>query len=88
LRLATNRKVFGTDALTLPEARQKYDILQSDPCVSYIDEPAGLELRWRSLTQQQSYSPSIWTDAYSAAFAKGANLELVTFDTAFLDPRG
>ena len=39
LRLATNARVFGPSALTLDEAWQKYDLLQSDPCVSYLDEP-------------------------------------------------
>lgn len=83
LRLATNAVVFGENALTLGEAWQKYDIFQSDPCVSYIDEPAGIEPLWRIYTQRQSFSPKVWNDAYLAAFAQAANFELVTFDQGF-----
>jgi toxin-antitoxin system PIN domain toxin len=83
LRLATNQAVFGADALKLGEAWQKYDLLQSDSCVSYIDEPPGVEPLWRAYTERQSFSPKVWNDAYLAAFAQAANLELVTFDRGF-----
>ena len=64
LRLVTNATVFGQNALTLSEAWQKYDVLQSDPYVSYIDEPAGIEPLWRIHTARQSFSPKVWNDAY------------------------
>ena len=83
LRLATNGTVFGTNALSLGEAWEKYDILQSDPYVSYIDEPAGVEPLWRDHTKKRSFSPKVWNDAYLAAFAQAANLEVVTFDRGF-----
>ena len=82
LRLATNPKVFGRHALTLPEAWRQYDIFQSDPYVSYAEEPAGLEADWRRCTQTKSQSPNVWTDAYLAAFAIAGRLEIVTFDKA------
>jgi uncharacterized protein len=69
--------------LTLSEAWQKYDVFQSDPYVSYIDEPAGIEPLWRIHTTRQSFSPKVWNDAYLAAFAQAANFELVTFDRGF-----
>lgn len=46
LRLATNINVFGKDAVTLPEAWQKYDLFLSDPRVSFAEEPVNLESHW------------------------------------------
>jgi len=88
LRLATNQTVFGVHALTLHQAWQEYDILQSDARVSYVDEPANLEPHWRKWTQNQSFSPHVWNDAYLAAFAESGNLELVTFDKGFAQYTG
>jgi uncharacterized protein len=83
LRLVTNANVFGQHALTLSEAWQNYDVLQSDPYISFIDEPPGIEPLWRIHTGGQTFSPKIWNDAYLAAFAQAANFELVTFDQGF-----
>jgi hypothetical protein len=47
LRLSSYVAVFGSNALSLREAWEKYDLLQSDPFVSYINEPTGIEpLSW------------------------------------------
>ena len=83
LRLATNPSVFGKNAVTLPDAWQKYDDFLSDIRVSYAEEPYGLEDFWREYTQRQSFSPKVWNDAYLAAFARAAGLELITFDNGF-----
>ena len=83
LRLATNPTVFGKHAVTLPEAWQKFDTFMSDVRVAFADEPAGLEQSWRSFTQNQSFSPNVWNDAYLAAFASAASLSVVTFDKGF-----
>jgi toxin-antitoxin system PIN domain toxin len=83
LRLVTIATVFGPSALTLGGAWQMYDLLQSDPRVSYIDEPAGIEPFWRMYTERQSFSPKVWNDAYLAAFAQAANFQVVTFDRGF-----
>ena len=80
LRLATNVSVFKSNAVTLPEAWQKYDLFLSDPRISFADEPAGIEDHWRVFTSKRSSSPHMWNDAYLAAFAVSGNLELVTFD--------
>ena len=69
--------------VTLPAAWQQYDMYMGDPRVSFAEEPADLEQHWRNFTQSQSFSPHVWNDAYLAAFALGAKLELVTFDRAF-----
>jgi predicted nucleic acid-binding protein len=81
--LATNPRVFGNDAVALPDAWQMYDTYLSDPRVSFADEPAGLEDHWRTFTQSRSFSPHVWNDAYLAAFALAGKLELVTFDQGF-----
>jgi toxin-antitoxin system PIN domain toxin len=80
LRLSTNPRVMGKDTLTLKDAWRDYDAMRSDPRVSYHEEPPDLELRWRSLTQANTFSPNVWSDAYLAAFAIEASLELVSFD--------
>lgn len=82
LRLATNRRVFGTSAVTLPDAWQLYDMFLGDPRVAFAEEPAQLEQHWRFFTQSQSFSPHVWNDAYLAAFARAGKMELVTFDKA------
>jgi predicted nucleic acid-binding protein len=51
--------------------------------VGYVDEPAGIESLWRSLTRPRTYSPKLWNDAYLAAFAELLGFEVVTFDRGF-----
>jgi toxin-antitoxin system PIN domain toxin len=88
LRLATNPSVFGSHALTMPDAWQKFDTFQSDPYVSYVEEPLKLEQHWRNFTGQASHSPNVWTDAYLAAFAVAGNYELVSFDKSLVQYSG
>lgn len=83
LRLATNPSVFGKNAVMLPVAWQKFDDFLSDFRVSFAEEPDELESYWREYTQRQSFSPKVWNDAYLAAFARAAGLELITFDKGF-----
>jgi toxin-antitoxin system PIN domain toxin len=82
LRLSTNPKVFGADALTLADAWRKYDEFLSDPRVAYAEEPLEIQRHWRSFTQSQSFAPKVWNDAYLAAFALAGGLELTSFDRA------
>ena len=83
LRLATNPKVFGPDAVTIDQAWGLYDALMSDERVAYADEPLGIEAVWRELARGQSFSPKIWNDAYLGAFAKTADFEIATCDNGF-----
>lgn len=82
-RLATNRKAFPVDAVPLTHAWQLYEELLTDLRVVYAEEPLGLDTRWRGFTQSRQYSTNLWTDAYLAAFAVTAVIELATFDKAF-----
>jgi uncharacterized protein len=83
LRMATNPKAFGTNSLTLVGAWQAYDAFRSDPRMAYCEEPANVETVWRTFTGGKTFSPHVWNDAYLAAFAISANLEIVTFDKGF-----
>jgi len=83
LRLATNPKAFGGDAVTMDEAWRLFDLFLSDGRIAFANEPVGLEALWRSYTSGQSFSPKVWNDAYLAAFAKSADWQLVTCDQAF-----
>ena len=83
LRLATNRQVFGASTRTLSEAWRDYDALQNDPRVLFVAEPLYIEPKWRAFTQGRGFSTHIWNDAYLAAVAQVAGLEIVTFDQGF-----
>ena len=83
LRLANNPRAFPANAVWQPEAWRLYDVMMSDPLISFVQEPANVESFWRRHTQAQRFSHNMWNDAYLAAFAEAANLELVTFDQGF-----
>lgn len=53
LRLATNPKAMLQDTLTMHDAWRVYDQIYSDERVVYADEPADIEVPWRTLTQDQ-----------------------------------
>ena len=84
LRLATHVGVMGDDAVGMQEAWAKYDQTLTDERVGpLVAEPSGLTVLWRNHTQRRTRSHKLWTDAYLAAFAEAADLELVTFDRGF-----
>ena len=60
-----------------------YDMILSDPRITFAGEPEGLDAYWRAYTQRRSFSPKVWSDAYLAAFARAASFEVVTFDKGF-----
>ena len=78
LRLATNPSVFGKEAIDLDHAWGVYDSLRNDERVTFAPEPVNLETHWRVFTARQSRSHRVWSDAYLAAFARCADMELVT----------
>ena len=80
LRLATNPSAFGTEAVSCVAAWDLYDRFLADPRISFQPEPAASEELWRRFSSRRSYSPKVWVDAYLAAFAQAAGLELVSFD--------
>ncbi len=83
LRLLSNPRVMGGDALSAMRAWAVYDGMFGDARVRFFPEPAGLESHWRQATRHRRTGPNFWTDAYLSAFAAVAGLTLVTFDRAF-----
>lgn len=80
LRLLTTAAVMGDEVMTQPQAWAAYDTWFHDPHVEYVDEPAALEIRFRSLTRLRQPATKHWADSYLAAFAEVGDLTLVTFD--------
>ena len=87
LRLLSNPKVMGNDALTASRAWLLYDSLLKHPRVFLVPEPGDLEYHWRDATRHQRSGPNFWTDAYLTAFAAAAGMTLVTFDRALTRQR-
>lgn len=81
LRLLCSPMVMGEAAQTQAEAWKTYDRWFHDTRIAFLEEPAGVEKAFRTLTQA-AYQPTPggWADAYLAAFASTAGLTLVTFD--------
>jgi toxin-antitoxin system PIN domain toxin len=88
LRLATNPRAVGSDAVSLVSAWRLYDEFMVDSRVTFASEPLDLESDWRSLTADVKFSPKVWNDAYLVAFASGIGAELVTFDKGFVRYQG
>jgi toxin-antitoxin system PIN domain toxin len=88
LRLASNPAALRDQAVSLQKAWLLYDEILSDPRVVFAAEPDGIEARWRAFTQRRTFSPKIWNGAYLAAFAKCADLEVVTLDKAMAQFKG
>ncbi|MEO7099639.1 MAG: TA system VapC family ribonuclease toxin [Luteolibacter sp.] len=63
---------------------------QSEPNVTFIDEPVGTRDLWLRLANRNTASPKLWMDAYLAAFAISGKLRFVTNDKAFrqFQPQG
>ena len=83
LRLLTNTTLMGSSCRTCEQAWSDYDRLVLQRAVEYIDEPSSLGGLLRKHTRGRDSSASLWTDAYLAAFAQAADVELATFDRGF-----
>jgi predicted nucleic acid-binding protein len=83
-RLLTNEQVMGNDILTQRRAWEAYHRWFEDDRVGFHDEPdsAALERSFHELSLRSRASTKLWADAYLAAFARTADLTLVTFDRA------
>jgi toxin-antitoxin system PIN domain toxin len=83
LRLLTAEAVTGDEVLRQVEAWSVYDRWMEDTRVRFVEEPPGIELRFRARTRSRQAAPKAWADAYLAAFAEASQMTLVTFDQAF-----
>lgn len=73
-----------SDVLSSRDAWHVYRTMLGDERVLFAPEPFALEQEWQKLTMQNQPTPKIWTDAYLAAFARSAGMQLVTLDRAVL----
>jgi uncharacterized protein len=83
LRLLTARAVMDEEVMNQEEAWAIYDRWLQDDRVNLMDEPPGLEDHFRAASRSRNAAPKDWGDSYLAAFAKSAQVTLVTFDRAF-----
>jgi toxin-antitoxin system PIN domain toxin len=83
LRLLTTAAVMGDEVLGQAAAWSVYDDWVRQGGASFLDEPAGVEGAFRSLTRSNNIAPKDWANAYLAAFAEVSGMQFVTFDHAF-----
>ncbi len=83
LRLLNNPVAMGADVQSGAEAWETFDALLADERFRFDYEPEGFEVQFRAFSTPLSHQPKRWQDAYLAAFAIAADVELVTFDTGF-----
>jgi uncharacterized protein len=86
LRLLTTGAVlapYGLPPLTNEEAWDTYVAIIDQPHITWLNEPRGLDKRWKHLSGRNTASPKLWMDAYLAAFAILSDAILVTSDQAF-----
>ena len=90
LRMLTTAAVFTPyeKPLTNAQAWSAYHVLFADERISFVDEPAGIEVHWERLASRHSVSPKLWMDAYLAAFAIAGGYRFVTTDRGFTQHQG
>jgi predicted nucleic acid-binding protein len=65
------------------QAWDAYAKLIADPRIRLLREPDNVEALWITFSKRDDKSHLLWTDDYLAAFAQGAEAELVTLDRSF-----
>jgi uncharacterized protein len=91
LRLLTTQAVaqqYGLSPVANEDAWASYERFTADPRITFLGEPAGLDVEWKRLSSVKTISPKLWADAYLAAFAKVTGSQLVTFDRGYLQYPG
>jgi len=84
LRLLTTEAILKQDTQTNSEAMAVWNRLVEHPrCEFLFNEPPTLESLLSEWGGSHKPSPKIWMDAFLAAFAKGYEMRLVTFDRGF-----
>lgn len=83
LRHLTNPRIMAHAVLTGVEAWRAYERWIALPEVSLAVELADLDQHLAKLARAVDLTPTLWTDAYIAAFAIGGGHRVVTFDGDF-----
>jgi len=83
LRLLCTPQIMGADVLTPKAAIEAFGALEDDERIVFVPEPEGVDGVLKRLVARCATTPNLWSDAYLAAFAKQAELKLVSFDRGF-----
>jgi len=86
LRLSSNPaflKQYGVEANTNQDALKALKGFLGAPGVDFKPEPNAIDDLWHKLGGLEVAAPHAWMDAFLAAFAIRAGLQIVTFDTGF-----
>ncbi len=83
LRLLCTPQVMGPDVLLPNAAVEAMETLEADGRITLLPEPVGVDSILKSLVATCRTTPNLWSDAYLAAFATAAKLQIVTFDRGF-----
>jgi uncharacterized protein len=85
LRLLTNPQVMGEETMTQRSAWTAYQRWFEDGRVAFMPEPAAADFErlFQTASLRERPATKLWADAYLAAFARIAGLNLVTFDRSF-----
>ena len=75
--------VYGNAPLSNKDAWAAYEAFIADDRIIFQSEPPGVNAIWKRLAARRTSSPKLWMDAYLAAFAMAAGVQLVTTDKAF-----
>jgi hypothetical protein len=81
-RLLTTDAVMGDEVLTQGQCWTLYRQWISGGKATLENEPATVSQAFEQRTMADASSPKEWMDAYLAAFAETAGVQLVTFDRA------
>jgi toxin-antitoxin system PIN domain toxin len=87
VRLLTNSAAMAKRVMNVADALEVYEAWAADPRVEFYQEPRDLSNAFRTAIQPFNKMPSsnAVADCYLMAFAKEANLVLVTLDEALKD---
>ena len=88
VRLLANRSVMGDDAMPASAAWKLFELLLEDERVEFVPEPAEIDGLMPGLFKYPGPTGKLVADAYLAAFAIGASMQLVTFDRGFRQFKG
>jgi len=76
-------RLYDIPPVSNSAAWRVFEDFLADPRITLVDEPAGVETRWKKLASRRTPSPKLWMDAYLAAFAIAGQYQLITTDKAF-----
>jgi toxin-antitoxin system PIN domain toxin len=83
LRHLTNPKIMQHAVQTSSAAWDIYEDWLALPEIVFLPDPSTLHQQLRQLSRSINLGPTLWTDAYLAAFAMANRCRLVAFDADF-----